>query len=67
MPRSDHRITGKAAESPKTTLSPDMPEISLIRAFKPTFKGYWHMVMIFRFDTVLKATQTSSLGQKRLS
>jgi hypothetical protein len=22
----------------------------------PTFKGYWHIVMIFRFEIVLKAT-----------
>jgi len=35
--------------------------------YQPTFKGYWHTVMIFRFDIVLKATQTSSLVQKRLS
>jgi hypothetical protein len=34
--------------------------------YEPTFKGYWPMVTIFRFDLVLKATQMSSLGQKGL-
>jgi hypothetical protein len=36
-------------------------------AFQPTFKGYWQMVLIFHSAIVLKAAQTSSLGQKRLS
>jgi hypothetical protein len=34
---------------------------------KPTFKGYWQMITIFRVDLMLKSTQTSFLGQKRLS
>jgi DNA invertase Pin-like site-specific DNA recombinase len=35
--------------------------------FKPTFKGYWSTVMIFRLDLALRVTQTSSLRQKCLS
>jgi hypothetical protein len=38
-----------------------------MKPIHPMFKGYWQMVMIFHFDIVLQATQTSSLGQKRLS
>jgi hypothetical protein len=36
-------------------------------ADEPTFKGYWRRIIIFRFEIVLKAAQTSSCGQKRLS
>jgi hypothetical protein len=42
-------------------------EESYVNRVKPTFKEYWQIAMIFRFDIVLTATQTSSLGQKRLS
>ena len=65
------RLVARAGHEPLIMLTVLLVSAAL-RAFaaladaivEPTFKEYWQMVMIFHFDIVLKATQTSSLRQK---